>query len=448
MGTTEWMSTEVERYLTRLSTEIEYCDAAEVTVETTEVAYRGLGVEYNRHVDQVSVARVLYHGVWGIASRCGSWVPELLTEAHRMARVSAVTTPLGRVHMAESRTVRGVFRSRPVVPDLDELVALVQYLHDRVREQVRDLNPIVEVILTGLRYRKYYTNSDGTSVTEYRELLDITIYATAGRVTASAGVALARDLEYVKRYCEELAREVAERLRALTQAKVLNPLRRGERFDLVLRPELAGALLHEVAHLLEADRAVVLSRRPLLGYRISVEDLTVVDDPTLEWAAGSYVVDDEGVPARPKTLIENGVVVNLLHTRWTAHYLRTSPTGNARGLFTVPKPMQSNLLVKPGDWRVKEMIEETRRGFLLEGLVRAELTPDNTVVLYPELAWYIEDGEVRHPVKIEKVMVPVTEALTNIEGIGRELGYRTSLEKGYYVSEVVPHLKVRNYRVW
>ena len=43
--------------------------------------------------------------------------------------------------------------------------------------------------------------------------------------------------------------------------------------------------------------------------------MTVVDDPTLRGGYGAYPIDDEGVDAREKMLIRNGVLTEYLNHR-------------------------------------------------------------------------------------------------------------------------------------
>ncbi|RLE57166.1 MAG: hypothetical protein DRJ40_02275 [Thermoprotei archaeon] len=422
----------------------EYADAAQLYIKTTQVALRGSNIDVNRHEDVVSVARVVYRGAWGVASRCTPWRSELIDEAHHVARASSAIAGGFRVSIPPIEPTRGYFRKVHEFPQLEDVIALIQYVSDRIREKLSSRDVITEVVMVFTEVDKVYANSDTTLVHEGRSIIEVLISAVIGNVSAAEYTALSIPFSEIKSRLEPMIDTICERLRAMSTAKLLNPLVRGSKFEVILSPTVAGALIHEVAHYLEADRALIQRRIPSIGVKVGCEELTVIDDPTIEWCAGSYFIDDEGVKARSKVLIENGVLTNLLHTRWSAHVLGTHPTGNARGLFTVPKAMQSNLVVKPGDWRFSEMIEETKRGFYVDGLIRAELRPDDLIVLWPEVGWFIERGEVKSAAKVDHIAIQASKVLHLIEGIGRRLGYRASIEHGLYVSEVVPHLKVRD----
>jgi hypothetical protein len=82
-----------------------------------------------------------------------------------------------------------------------------------------------------------------------------------------------------------------------------------------------------------------------LGGRVLPEFLSVADDPTLarhDGAAllGGYSIDDDGVPARPTRLVENGVLKTLLATRTPVRGIERSSGSRRSG-----GPMPSNLVI-------------------------------------------------------------------------------------------------------
>ena len=79
-----------------------------------------------------------------------------------------------------------------------------------------------------------------------------------------------------------------------------------------------------------------------LGACVLPRFLSVTDDPTLtgEGFVGGYAVDDDGVPASPTTLVENGILKTLLTSRNPVRDIERS-TGNRRG----GGPAPSNLVV-------------------------------------------------------------------------------------------------------
>jgi hypothetical protein len=78
-----------------------------------------------------------------------------------------------------------------------------------------------------------------------------------------------------------------------------------------------------------------------VGTRILPADMTLTDDPTQADLAGSYKVDEEGVPARSNVLIENGMLRQMLRTRALIAGVKQS-SGNRRVVGVAP----SNLLLQ------------------------------------------------------------------------------------------------------
>ena len=100
---------------------------------------------------------------------------------------------------------------------------------------------------------------------------------------------------------------------ALRQALVnldCRPAPAGE-MEVVLGAGWPGILLHEaIGHGLEGDfnRKKTSAFSGLMGQRIAVPGVTVVDDGTLPDRRGSLTVDDEGTPTSRTVLIEDGIL--------------------------------------------------------------------------------------------------------------------------------------------
>jgi hypothetical protein len=101
----------------------------------------------------------------------------------------------------------------------------------------------------------------------------------------------------------------------------------------LLHPQAAAVLLHELfGHPLEAD-SFFTGNSPWagqLGRPVTHLPLQLVDDPTAP-SPGSFLLDDEGEPAQPKSLLQEGVLRGLLADRsWSRHF--PVAAGNARRL--------------------------------------------------------------------------------------------------------------------
>jgi len=126
----------------------------------------------------------------------------------------------------------------------------------------------------------------------------------------------------------------------------------------VLEPSLSGArpplsMTNELDEFLEraGGRSEWTAR---VGTRVLPASVTLVDDPTLHDfngtpLLGGYDVDDEGARAQRVSIVESGMLRNLLMSRRPGSDFYAS-NGHARSaLLTDPRPLSSNLLLQSSD---------------------------------------------------------------------------------------------------
>jgi hypothetical protein len=158
-------------------------------------------------------------------------------------------------------------------------------------------------------------------------------------------------------------REMAANMMALAAAPVADSYTGPVLFDGIAGAQLMAELLGR--NLEASRRPVAPAGRPLpfspgelegrIGSRILPEWIDVVDDPTqAEWHGhelfGHYDVDMEGVVPKPLTLVEKGVLKNLLLTRQPVNGFDAS-NGHARlpGNFGARSAAIGNLFVRASE---------------------------------------------------------------------------------------------------
>ena len=382
-----------------------------VKSRVVEVAVRGNSVECNVSSSSFRAVRVAGKR-WAILST-NEDSRDLMDRARIIAGGEGIK-------LADAELAVGEFRFKGGYFDEDCAIELLNDLKG-------NFNGIVEAILTYERTFREIETSDGADAREEKDITDLNL-SVVERGVASLHVGGIGGLEVVEEKFEFLVEEIKRRLDGLKNAKYLNPLMRGSKFKVILTKECACAFVHEIVHRLEAD---------VLGEVYDGSKITVYDNPI---GFGGYHFDDEGVLARDKCLIEDGKVSSYLHTRESAFKFGDVPMGNGRGLFTIPKAFQTNLFVEKGDWNFDEMVEETREGFVAEGLIRAEIQND-FINIYPELCWYVR-REIVCPAILNVIKIPVREALKRVEAVGKEYFERVGYEKGFAISEKSPPIMV------
>jgi len=226
---------------------------------------------------------------------------------------------------------------------------------------------------------------------------------------------------------------------AYQKARRLNPMASGK-WRVILVNDAAGALIHELGHVLEAGSPQSL--RP--GERIAPPDFSILEDPYYYDSPAQRVFDDEAVESKRKRLVESGVVVERLNTRETAIVTGEEP-GNANGLFHRPVPGHTTLVASSGDWKLREVLEETRRGILVSQIVEAFVDENRVITLVPEDGWIIERGEISQPVRLSRIRLRIPQETMTIDAMTRDKWLRVSSEKGSIVAEAAPALRITGF---
>lgn len=229
--------------------------------------------------------------------------------------------------------------------------------------------------------------------------------------------------------------------------------------DVLLGPGWPGILLHEaVGHGLEGDfnRKGTSAFAGLMGSRIASEDVTVVDDGTLQDRRGSISIDDEGTAPNCTTLIEKGILVGFMQDRMNARLSGVRPTGNGRrqSYAHAPLPRMTNTYMLNGNRHPDEILASMKKGLYAKsfGGGQVDITSGKFVFTCTE-AYMIEDGKIGAPVKGAILIGAGAEALKKIVMVGNDMaldpGIGTCGKQGQGVPVGVgqPTLRINNLTV-
>jgi TldD protein len=139
----------------------------------------------------------------------------------------------------------------------------------------------------------------------------------------------------------------------------------------ILDSSVAALVAHQcVGRAFEADRWLSgESLIPRLDGPLGSPKVSIVDDPSVGGAYGSYFFDDEGYPAAATHLVRAGEIAMPVTDRATAAALDVPRTANARRATPLDpmSPRVSNVSFEPGSMTRDELIENMDSGLLLEG---------------------------------------------------------------------------------
>ncbi len=174
-----------------------------------------------------------------------------------------------------------------------------------------------------------------------------------------------------------------------------------------------------------------------LGDKMFDERVTIYSDPTNpDCPTAPFAAD--GHPVGMTKWIDKGVIAAMPNTRfWAektgANYYPTAYTGP--GLFGG----NQQLIMEGGDQSLEDMIKDTRRGVLVTRLWYIRQLDPQTL-LYTGLTrdgtFYIENGEIKYPIKNFRFNESPIVMLNNIEAMGKPVRINGSM---------IPTMKIRDF---
>lgn len=133
-----------------------------------------------------------------------------------------------------------------------------------------------------------------------------------------------------------------------------------ELLGLILVPATGDAILKKQSYLLDQLNKQVFSK-----------DLTITEDPHLDYFMNSCFIDDEGIRTTKKDIIKNGVFKKIIYSQEKAIESKNKPTGNGfrDGLYSSVSSSFSNIIVAEGKEKINNIIAKTKKGILVYGLM-------------------------------------------------------------------------------
>jgi TldD protein len=242
---------------------------------------------------------------------------------------------------------------------------------------------------------RYITTSEGTQLVNERLIYSIQLLASA---RAHDGLLINHFKSFYGASEAEMpdedtlastAAQLADEVKRLCAAPMMDPFNG----PAILLPEAAGVFFHEaLGHRLEGERQndnkEGATFKGQIGKPILPSFISVLDDPTLAKVDGvslngHYGWDDEGVVARPVTLVDHGILRNYLKSRTPVKgSLESNGHGRSEGTLD-PIGRMANTIVKSDKQvsmaKLKEMLlEEIRRQKKAFGLIIADISGGQT----------------------------------------------------------------------
>ncbi len=220
------------------------------------------------------------------------------------------------------------------------------------------------------------------------------------------------------------------------EAKALEP----GKYTVILEPAAAAGLISFMMNFFDARSAdegrSFLSRKGggnKLGEQVYDPQVNMFADP---WHPDAPVLpwDGEGMPRERMAIIENGKVLNLNYSRYWAQ--KQGKTASAR---------PGNLLMSGGSKSIADLVKGTQKGILLTRTWYIRLVDPQTVLLTGltrDGTFYIENGQIKHPVKNFRFNESPVIMLNNIDELGKPV--RVAGDESSFVM-MIPPMRLRDF---
>lgn len=390
------------------------------------IAGGALGFAATNDMSRQSAAEVAYKAVKLAKASRGVLKEPVVFDSSKPAKMKWAAPEAKKVEGADSAWLRGI---------LMEIEGQIANGRAGVKLPGRLLYIAAEL------QERYYVNSDGARVVGRVPRVGFfgSLTAMDGGETAQRFIQQGETggLEVVERLglvqlVEDEARTMGKVLRATAKPPV-------DTINVVLGPELSGIAAHEsVGHPQEADR--VLGREGAqagesylksdsIGRKIGSDEANVSDDPALLHSNGYVPVDDEGVEAKKRFLIKDGVINEYLQDRTTAARFGVMSNGASRSVSFDREPIirMSNTFVEPGDYSTEEVIREARRGVFFKTFTEWNIDDKRLNQRYVALeAYLIDKGELKGLVKAPVLEITTPKLWGSVKARSRHMEFEAA----------------------
>ena len=189
-------------------------------------------------------------------------------------------------------------------------------------------------------------------------------------------------------------------------------------------PELARGLLRSFVGAVSGGSQYRKSTFLLdaVGESVFPVFLNIAERPHIPGALGSSPFDAEGVRTRDRDLVAGGVLKGYVLDTYSARKLGLESTGNAGGIH--------NLVVEPGPDDYAALVRRMDRGLIVTELMGQGVNLVTGDYSRGAAGFWVEGGEVRHPVHEVTIAGNLRNMLQGIVAVGRDVDLRGAIRTG------------------
>ncbi|MGL5176004.1 MAG: TldD/PmbA family protein [Cetobacterium sp.] len=218
--------------------------------------------------------------------------------------------------------------------------------------------------------------------------------------------------------------------------KALNKLNsvsiESKEYDIIIENDTFADLLGSMSGIFSAEAVQkgVSKFKGKLNEVVANPLVTIIDNPHLKDGYGSAPFDAEGVPTKPKNLIENGILKTYIHNLKTSKKDGVETTGNAaKGGYKGTMGISTfNLYLNKGENSFETLLNKIQNGILITGFsgLHSGLNSISGDFSLATEGFLIENGAITKPLNQITAAGNFFELLKNIEFIGSDLKFNLS----------------------
>lgn len=280
-----------------------------------------------------------------------------------------------------------------------------------------------------------FANSNGNF--GYQTATNVDYTCTVRTEDGSGSGWVGRNLDDVSKFSAGSdIRTAIRKARDSADAKALEP----GKYTVILEPHAAAGLISFMMFFFDARQAdegrSFLSKKgggnklgeQVYDPRVSLwADPADADAPVMPW-------DDEGLPRKRMAVIDKGKVAALNYSRYWAKQQGKEETATP-----------GNLIMSGGDKSTADLVRGTEKGILVTRTWYIRMVDPQTVLLTGltrDGTFYIENGEIRYPLKNFRFNESPVIMLNNIEELGKPI--RVSGDESNFAM-MIPPMKLRDF---
>jgi PmbA protein len=422
----------VQQIVEKASLRAQAVQAVMLTQETSAVGFENDRLKSAESSQRTQIeVKVIVDGKVGVSSTTD---PQDIEGMVKRALEAAEFGSPAHFEFPEAQSLDPVKIFDPALLPLEkpEMISMGQQMMDMIKTYNPEI--LANAVVNKTLYKVEYANSRGANYSADHTEFNV---SAGGQLVRGTDILLAGQSVGQKKRAVDTEEIAAQAIEYFRMAEQIAPIESGE-MSVIFTPKGLIALLLSLGLAVDG-KSVYLGASPLrdkLGQQIASPNLTIVDDPFIEYGPHTSAFDNEGVARKVTPLVEKGVLRNFIYDLDTAGRAGTKPTGHGstRNL--------TNVVIHPGKTPYETILRNTSKGLLVhEFLGLGQGNPINgefSVNVF--LGYKIENGKLVGRVKDVMLAGNAFEALKDITDISKEREWVSG--PWVWIAGLMPYVKV------